>query len=97
MYDKDGTFIHSETISIKQAKCNCFEAFPHPARDYLLIRGNNLSAVSLVDVSARTALLKKLSAESIYRLNVGNLEKGFYTLIIKDKNGETQVEKIIIY
>lgn len=85
--------------SIKQKKQKTFEftVYPNPAKNEFYIKSRDIKdkQLSLFDISGKLVLSKKLDATG--RVNVENLDKGFYIIrLIDEKKNIISNSKIII-
>ncbi|MEO6187699.1 MAG: T9SS type A sorting domain-containing protein, partial [Ginsengibacter sp.] len=88
MVDNDGRFSFSKIVYVTvDADGLLMSIRPNPAHDYFIISNyintNGVEAnLILRDVSGRTLISKKLSAETEQRINISTLLKGIYTVSI---------------
>lgn len=69
--------------------------YPNPAKDILFIKGiNSIQSAMLYDISGKLVL--HLIAQSIDKINLGQLGNGFYLIKIKDSNNNETTYKLII-
>jgi len=82
--DKDAKPV-DPTNAIDELKPSRYAIYPNPAKDQLIIFGDNTSITS-ISITDETGKLITSSLEN-YNVNVANLENGVYFLQITDHNG----------
>lgn len=100
MIDKDGSFVYTETKSVKGSSVatSDFLIYPNPGSSNSKITISQLtgpSVIKLFDLSGRA--IKTISVENSYSTDITGLQKGTYFVQITDKaSGTTQVKKMSI-
>ena len=96
--DKNGKTSYSDTKQITiQPMPVTISIYPNPARNFIVIRGNNVSAINIIDNTGRLVMSKNgLDINAIEnKLNV-NLSNGIYLVQIVQTDGKIVNEKLII-
>jgi len=96
--DKNGKISYSDTKQITiQPQLASVSIYPNPARNSIVIRGNNVSAINIIDNTGRLVMSKngldKNAVEN--KLNI-NLSNGIYLAQIIQADGKKIFEKLII-
>ncbi len=90
MIDTDGKFAYSSIVAVKKEDKNSLQLFPNPAKNilYLQVSGENENAwIQILDLSGRIVKDQKiiLNGNSLLSLDISELPKSIYTLILKRK------------
>ncbi len=91
MIDEDGKFTYSKVVSVKNdIASNSFRIFPNPANEILYIQtrsvSNDFAALQVFDASGRKLKDEKIILNgNSYQLNIKDLPKGVYDLLLKSK------------
>ncbi|MEO9020902.1 MAG: serine hydrolase [Ginsengibacter sp.] len=96
MTDKDGSFDYSPIISVGIKTSRYFTISPNPAKDILKIKGNHIVAVEVLDLVGRRLIQKTFTDINEATINISPLSAGGYLIRIRDKNSNTQTERLII-
>lgn len=94
--DKDGGITYSSIAVVNLIAKKVFSISPNPAKNIFYVKGNNIKQVQLSDNVGRIVLDENINTQGVHQLNIAHLAKGMYMVIIKDNDGTTQVEKLII-
>ena len=88
--DKDGAFVYSPVVRLRQQQHEMVQIAPNPARDFLVIqiRGEHRQGNQLVlyDMAGRS-LLQQNWTGTTHRLSVAHLPAGLYRLVITGAYG----------
>lgn len=91
MVDKDGKFTYSKIVAIKMdVNKNAFKIYPNPANEILYVQisgDNDFATLQVFDVGGRKLKEAKvvLNSSTPYSLNIKDLPKGIYNLVLKSK------------
>lgn len=76
-----------------------FVVFPNPAKNIVTINWNTLTnetaAINITDLSGKVVLNTEVSMNNSSKVNVSNLQTGFYFMTVATENG-THTQKLII-
>lgn len=89
----DKAYYTRSTLSTKEVGKAKWMIAPNPAKDVLKIEGENISKISIVDVSGRKVLESDMVKENT--LNIKKLKKGIYYITIEGRNGVLTTSKLI--
>lgn len=81
---------------IETLKENELRIFPSPANNYITIEIENsesIDIISIMDINGRN--VKELNTFITNTINISDLNKGIYTILIHDKNGKITRSKFI--
>lgn len=90
MIDTDEKYAYSNIVAIKMDSKNKFQIFPNPANDILYVQAssiNEIATLQIIDVTGRKLKEEKihLNGNSSFSINIKDLPKGVYTLLLKSK------------
>ncbi|MCO6497810.1 MAG: BspA family leucine-rich repeat surface protein [Chitinophagaceae bacterium] len=93
--DKDGSFTYSEVKKVVFAGNVSVSVYPNPARNFVTVSGlSGKSVIKLMDITGRT--LQTITAGSATeQINVSQLSKGIYNLVIISNKGVSTTRKIV--
>ena len=92
MVDKDNKFNYSKIVAVRMDMTdNTFKIFPNPANNILNVQAspdNNFATLQIIDVTGRKLKEEKISlnGNSWFSINIKDLPKGVYNLLLKSKN-----------
>ncbi len=89
--DNDGHYKYSEVKSVKVQSNSKYFIMPNPAKDFVVVSGNNIAAISIADVTGKTLMSNKNN-----RINISGLAKGIYFIRIEGNDGTIQTEKLLV-
>jgi hypothetical protein len=88
------------TINLKQSTQNVISVYPNPAKGQVNISTKDATEIRLINVEGKVLFsktIKTTNASSIItNVDVSNFGKGVYMVEVVNKNGEKQVEKLVI-
>lgn len=68
--------------------------YPNPASDQLVIEMKNLKSVDMIDISGKNVASLAAKGEKL-TMDISNIKKGIYFIIIRDINNDNIIRKII--
>ena len=89
--DNDGHYKYSEVKSVKVQSISKYFIMPNPAKDFVVVSGNNIAAITIADVTGKTLMSNKNN-----RINISGLAKGIYFIRIEGNDGTIQTEKLLV-
>ncbi|MCO6497809.1 MAG: BspA family leucine-rich repeat surface protein [Chitinophagaceae bacterium] len=93
--DIDGGYTYSEIRKVVFSDNISISVYPNPARNFVTVSGlSGKSVIKLMDVTGRV-LQTVTSSSSAEKINVSQLTKGVYNLIIISDKGSSIVKKIV--
>ncbi len=75
----------SDISNIDNIPENTVKIYPNPASDFIIINQKNNFDVFIYDINGKLILQQNNSKN---RINISNLESGFYVVSVKNKNGD---------
>ena len=87
--DKDGAVSYSKVVSVQlTVNSNQLTVFPNPAKSSVIIKGNHIVSVQLVDNLGRVIKTQTLKDATNPALSVGGLPVGVYHLRVQTTDGK---------
>ena len=96
--DKDGTKTYSETklVKINPAYLQIIIS-PNPARDHIMVTGNDIQQIKIVDNSGSIIRTYKIASNNYSNtLNIQGIAKGIYILQAYTLDGNQYTEKLLV-
>jgi len=84
-----------EPLGIKNLESDAISVYPNPASTEINIEGENISLVSLYDITGRCVSETEVQS-GIHIINVANLANGTYIAKIISANGNCTMKKVLI-
>jgi uncharacterized repeat protein (TIGR01451 family) len=83
-------------IEEQQAKAELL-IYPNPANDVLNVNLENTSAISIsvCDLQGRTVRIEKAGNAGVQKLDISNLVKGLYFVVLESKDGQKMTKKFV--
>ncbi len=95
LIDKDGSFTYSEVRKVVFVGQTIVSVYPNPARNFVTVSGlTGKSLIKLVDATGRVLQIITTSSPS-EKINVSQLVKGVYNLVIISNKGGSITRKIV--
>ncbi len=91
--DLDVTVEFAVTTSLSSNPEEKMKVFPVPAEDELFLQGVKARTLEIFDASGK--LIKELKRNIGYSINISDLKKGMYILILQDENDESHSVRFI--
>ena len=84
------------TVGINENEMSEINVYPNPAKDRISIEGAEIQSVSIYDITGREIVEYKNNGENTMNISVEMLETGNYMLVIKENDGNTTTQRIVI-
>ncbi|GAB1453748.1 hypothetical protein MASR2M47_38040 [Draconibacterium sp.] len=86
--------------AIESYEMNDFRIYPNPAKDFVTIEANNIQGelqnISFFNSSGQISKQFKVEETVTVRIDISDLQKGFYIVEIKRENGDIITNKLIV-
>lgn len=95
LVDLDGTFTYSEIRMVVMNGNTAISIYPNPAKNYFIVSGlTGKTVVKLTDITGRV-IQTITSNHPVEKINVSNLVKGVYILVIVPDRGRVTTRKVL--
>ena len=84
-----------QTSGINEAITSSFKIYPNPTYSYIVVEGDEINQIKIMDIIGRTIRQFLTSGEKVYKIDLSNLEKGIYFIFVKTAK-EVIIRKIIL-
>jgi len=96
-FDRDNNSSFSTVASVSlNTNSTSFIVFPNPASNTLNIQGTGIKQIQVINNTGQTIINQNENNVDLVVLNISKLPSGFYYVIITDRRGVNQKNKIII-
>ena len=97
-YDKDynlhNVVLKSSQQNISESAVQQFTITPNPSKDHIIINGNNIKTLKLIDINGRVVKIIN-PVSNCTSININGISNGLYFIQAKYTNGSIQTEKLI--
>ena len=82
------------SVGISEIVASNISVFPNPAKNFVVVKADNITEINITDLSGKVVCRKKLNA-SEEKINVSIFESGIYIISVKNDNS-VYTQKLII-
>src|SRR5690606_22138326 len=94
--DNDGATTFSKIVSIEYQGSLAFSISPNPATNKIIVRGNNITRVEILNQAGKTIIKKQYLSSPQIQLNISALPSGVYVVKITDRNRNIQNRRVVV-
>ena len=81
------------SVGISDVKTSEINIFPNPAKDFIIVKANQISKIQIMDISGKVLYSRKTELNRV-KVDVSSLEAGIYIVLVKNQDS-TYTQKII--